>query len=107
MLTERRVIMELDIRAFAIAAAIIAAALDTICAFFVAVAPSVPTTFFGYLIHSDLSVIPRSLTWGAFFIGLVEWTLGAAIVAGAAAWLYNRLTGKERVRNTRAVPAIN
>ena len=83
--------MKLDTRAFAIAAAVIAAALDAICAFFVAVAPNIHTAFFGYLIHSDLSVVPRSLTWGGFFIGLVRWTVGAAIVAGAVAWLYNRL----------------
>lgn len=94
--------MKLDVRAFAIAAAVIAAVLDAICAFFVAVAPDIPTAFFGYLIHSDLSVIPRSLTWGSYFVGLVEWALAAAIVAGAAAWLYNRLAGVEGVRDTRA-----
>lgn len=93
--------MKLDVRAFAIAAAVIAAVLDAICAFFVAVAPEQTTAFFGYLTHLDLSVIPRSLSWGSFIVGLVAWALGAAIVFGAAAWLYNRLTGVERVRDTR------
>ncbi len=93
--------MKLDTRAFAIAAAVIAAALDAICAFFVAVAPKQTTAFFGYLTHLDLSVIPRSLTWGSFFIGLVAWALGAAIVASAAAGLYNRITGVEKNQDTR------
>jgi hypothetical protein len=90
-MTERRVIMKLDTRAFAIAAAIIAAALFLICAFFVAVAPEQTTNFAGHLIHSDLSGITRSLTWGNFFGGLACWTLGTGLVAAALAGVYNRL----------------
>jgi hypothetical protein len=90
-MTERRVIMKLDTRAFAIAAAIIAAALFVICAFFVAVAPEATTNFVGHLIHADLSGFTRSLTWGNFFGGLVCWTLGTGFVAAALAWVYNRL----------------
>ena len=97
--------MKLNVRAFAIAAAVIAAAMDAICAFFVAVAPKQTTAFFGYLTHQDLSVIPRSLTWGSFCIGLVEWAVGAAIVAGAGAWLYNRLTGIEKAEEIPAAGA--
>ena len=83
--------MKLDTRAFAIAAAIVAAVLFLICAFFVAVAPEATTNFAGHLIHADLSGIARSLTSGNFLGGLVCWTLGAGLVAGALAWLYNRL----------------
>lgn len=83
--------MKLDIRAFAIASAIVAAVLFVLCAFFVAIAPKETTAIAGHLIHADLSGIMRSLTWGDFFGGLVCWTFGTAIVAGTVAWLYNRL----------------
>lgn len=83
--------MKLDTRAFAIAAAIVAAALFLICAFFVAVAPEQTTNFAGHLIHADLNGIMRSLTWGSFFGGLVCWTLGTGVVGAALAWVYNRL----------------
>jgi hypothetical protein len=83
--------MKLDTRAFAIAAAVVAAALFTICAFFVAVAPRETTNVLGYLIHVDLSGLSRSLTWGNYFISLVSWSLGTGIVFGGMAWLYNRL----------------
>lgn len=85
--------MKLDTRAFAIAAAIISAALFLICGFFVAVAPEATTNFAGHLIHADLSSFTRSLTWGTFFGGLVCWTLGTGLVAAALAGLYNRLAG--------------
>lgn len=89
--------MKLDTRAFAIAAAIIAAALFLICAFFVAVAPEQTTNFAGHLIHLDLRGLTRSLTWGNFIGGLVCWTLGTGLVAAVAAGVYNRLarTGAE------------
>ena len=83
--------MKLDTRAFAISAAIVAAALFLICAFFVAVAPRETTAFAEYLIHVDVSGIMRSLTWGSFFGGLISWTLGTGLVGAALAWLYNRL----------------
>lgn len=82
--------MKLDTRAFAMATAIIAAVLFVICAFFVALAPKETTAVAGYLIHADLSGFSRSLTCGSFFGGLVGWSLGTAIVAGAAAGIYNR-----------------
>ncbi len=83
--------MKLDTRAFAMATAVITAVLFVACAFFVALAPKETTAVAGYLIHADLSGFSRSLTWGSFFGGLMAWILGTAIVAGAAAWVYNRL----------------
>ena len=94
--------MRFDVRAFATAAAVIAAALFLICAFFVAVAPETTTNFAGHLIHADLSGIKRSLTWGNFFGGLVCWTVGTGLVGAALARVYNRLAGVEKVRDTRA-----
>ncbi|MEW6127488.1 MAG: DUF5676 family membrane protein [Acidobacteriota bacterium] len=90
--------MKLDIRAFAIASALIAATLFVVCAFFVAIAPKETTAIAGHLIHADLSGIVRSLTWGNFFGGLAGWTLGTASVAGATAWLYNHLTRSQALK---------
>lgn len=91
VMTERRVIMKLDTRAFATAAGIIAASLFLICAFFVAMAPEATTNFAGHLIHADLSGFTRTLTWGNFFGGLVCWTLGTGLVAAGVSLIYNRL----------------
>jgi hypothetical protein len=84
--------MKLDTRAFAIATAVVAAALFLICAFFVAVAPEKTTAFVGHLIHADLSGMSRSLTWANFFGGLVCWTVGTGIAGAMLAWFYNRFT---------------
>ena len=85
--------MRLDLRAFAVAAGIVAAALFTLCALAVAIAPTWTTNVAGTLIHLDLTGVARTITWGTFFAGLVTWSLGTAIVFGALAGLYNRLLG--------------
>jgi hypothetical protein len=81
----------LNIRAFAWAAGLTAAALFVICAAAVAMAPEATTAFAGLLIHADLSEFSRTLTWGSFFGGLVGWTIGTALTFAFVAWLYNRL----------------
>lgn len=87
--------MRLDTRAFALAAGLTAAVLFTLCAVAVAIAPGPTTTFFGYLVHADLSAIARTLTFGSFVGGLVCWTLGTALTFGLAAAIYNRLVRVE------------
>jgi hypothetical protein len=85
--------MRLNARAFGMAAGATAAVLFTVCSLAVAVVPGATTAFFGYLVHMDLSGLPRTLTFGSFIGGLVAWTLGTAITFGLAAAIYNRLTG--------------
>jgi hypothetical protein len=85
--------MRLDTRAFGMAAGATAAVLFTLCSLAVAVAPDATTAFFGYLVHMDLSGLPRTLTLGSFIGGLVAWTLGTAITFALAAAIYNRLIG--------------
>jgi hypothetical protein len=75
------------------AAGATAAVLFAVCSLAVAVAPGATTAFFGYLVHMDLSGLPRTLTFGSFIGGLVAWTLGAALTFGLAAAIYNRLVG--------------
>jgi len=83
--------MRLDTRAFAFAAGATAAVLFTICAIAVAIAPGPTTAVFSYLVHLDLSTLPRTLTVGSFLGGLVCWTVGAALTFGLVAAIYNRL----------------
>jgi hypothetical protein len=85
--------MRLNARAFGMAAGTTVAVLFTVCSLAVAVAPAATTAFFGYLVHMDLSGLPRTLTFGSFIGGLIAWTLGTAITFGLAAAIYNRLIG--------------
>jgi membrane protein YqaA with SNARE-associated domain len=85
--------MRLDPRAFGLATGITAAALFILCAAAVAIAPGPTTAFAGYLIHTDLSGLSRSLTLGNFVGGLVCWALGTALTFWLVAAIYNRLIG--------------
>jgi hypothetical protein len=85
--------MRLDTRAFAIAAGATAGVLFTLCALAVAIAPGPTTGFLGYLVHLDLSALPRTLTVGSFIGGLVCWTVGTALSFGFGATIYNRFVG--------------
>ena len=85
--------MRLDPKAFGLAAGIAAVVLFVICALAVALAPDATTALAGFLIHADLSVFTRTLTWGSFVGGLLGWGLGTALVFSFVAALYNRLVG--------------
>ena len=85
--------MSLDPRAFGLAAGLTAAALFTLCALAVAVAPGATAAYFTYLLHLDLTGLVRPLTWGSYFAGLLCWSVGTGLVFAAAAGIYNRLLG--------------
>jgi hypothetical protein len=85
---------KLDARAFGFAGATIAAALTTLCAFALAVAPGATTAVASTLIHLDLSEMSRKLSWGVYINGLIGWTIGAGVVFWAAAAVYNRFTAE-------------
>jgi 2TM family of unknown function (DUF5676) len=100
--------MSLNTRAFGLAGGLTAAVLFVLCAAAVAVAPNATTAFAGYLIHTDVSALSRTLTWGNFFGGLVAWTVGTAMTFALAAWFYNRLLTRTvplRVERTATVAA--
>ena len=86
--------MKLDSRAFGIAAGAMAGVLFILCSIAVAIAPAAMTALFGYLVHTDLSGLPRTLTLASFVGGLICWTLGTALTFGFAAAIYNRLAGR-------------
>lgn len=95
----------LDARAFGLAAATMAAALTTLCAFALAIAPTVTTAVASTLIHLDLSEMSRKLSWGVYINGLIGWTIGAGVVFWAAAALYNRFAA-ERSAVKAAEPVL-
>ena len=83
--------MKLDAKGLALAIAIVTTVLWVLCSAFVAMAPGPAMGITGHMVHADLSEFYWSLTWGGFFVGLVSWTITAAITAWLIAWTYNRL----------------
>jgi len=84
--------MKFDVRAAALATGSIAALIYALCTAFCALVPEptvvyVTTIFF----HIDVAGLYRPITLENFIVSLLGWGLGTAVVAGAIAWLYNRL----------------
>ena len=87
--------MKLDAKGLALAVAIVTAVLWILCSAFVSLAPGPAMGITGHMVHTDLTEFSWSLTWGGVLIGLVSWTLAAAIPAWLIAWTYNRLGGSK------------
>lgn len=83
--------MKLDTLAIANATGVVTAVLFTLCALLLAVAPAAAYAGFSYLFHAELAGIAYAMTWGVYLGGLIAWVAGMWLVAGALAWLYNRL----------------
>src|SRR5579859_1646919 len=89
-------VMKLNVRAAAVAAGSIGSLAYALCTAFCVLVPEstlayVTTVFF----HIDVTGLYRQITWGSFIASLLGWGLGSAVVAGAIAWLYNRLARSE------------
>ena len=91
----------LDPRALGLAAGITAAALTTLCAFAVAVAPLATKEIASILFHLDLSAMGRAINWGVYFGSLIGWSVGTGSVFAVVAHLYNRLTREQSVAQER------
>lgn len=88
--------MRLDVRAAAAAAGVVAALAYALCTAFCAVVPeSTVADLVVVFLHIDLTGLYRQISWWTFGAGLLGSGLGTAIVAGAMAWLYNRLARAE------------
>ncbi|OGA68293.1 MAG: hypothetical protein A3G81_02735 [Betaproteobacteria bacterium RIFCSPLOWO2_12_FULL_65_14] len=83
--------MKLDTLAISNATGAVTGALFTLCALLLAVAPAAAYAGFSYLFHADLAGIAYAMTWGVYLGGLIAWVVAMWLVAGALAWLYNRL----------------
>jgi hypothetical protein len=95
--------MKLDVRAAAVAAGSIAALAYALCTAFCVLVPE-PTVAYltKVFFHIDVTGLYRQITWGGFIASLLGWGLGTAVMAGAAAWLYNRLARTEAKRSSPA-----
>ena len=86
--------MEIKSSAFGIAVGIVVAAAFTICSLFVAVAPEATAEFIGYLLHINLTGLPRSISRANYFAGVIGLGIWTALWAAAAAQVYNRVVSK-------------
>lgn len=83
--------MKLDAKGLTLAVAIVTAVLWILCSASVWMAPGPTMRLTGHMVHADLSQFSWSLTWGGVLIGLVSWTVAAAVPGALIAWTYNRL----------------
>ena len=84
--------MNLNAKSLAMSFASVAAVLWVACSVLVALLPGPMMSMTAHMFHSDMSGLSWTLTWTGFFIGLVAWTLWAAVAGWLIAWTYNRFT---------------
>ena len=82
--------MKLDIKAVAIAEALVVAAVFVLCAFVIAVVPEQTAAATRYLFHIDLSSLARPINWGGFISGLIVSSVAMGLAGAVWASLYNR-----------------
>lgn len=85
--------MKLNIKAVAIAEAVVGGILFILCRLMFTLAPDTTLASSKYLFHTDWSGIAVPVTWGGFFLGFVVFTVFMAVVGAAWAWLYNYIVG--------------
>ncbi len=83
--------MKLNTIAIANASGVVTAALFTLCALLLAIAPAAAYAGFSYLLHANLTGIAYPMTWGVYLGGLIVWVVLMWLVGWALAELYNRL----------------
>ena len=81
--------MKLNIKAIAIAEAVVGAALFILCRLAFAVAPDATLSTLKYLTHIDWSPVTMPVTLGGFIAGLIVFTIFIAVVGSVWAWIYN------------------
>lgn len=79
-------------RALATSAGIVAAATFAICGALVAFAPGAVSSFFGWILHIDLSTMARPISVASYAGGLVLFATSVWLVVAVVSALYNRFT---------------
>ena len=79
-------------RALATSAGIVAAATFAICGAFVAFVPGAVSSFFGWILHIDLSTVARPISVASYAGGLVLFATFVWLVVAVVSALYNRFT---------------
>jgi hypothetical protein len=83
--------MTIQSKTLGTASALVAGATFVICALAVAVAPAATAGFLGWVLHIDLSSMPRHVSIANFFGGLIIFSVFVGLCVGCTAWLYNKL----------------
>ena len=81
--------MKLDARNFAMAVAHVWAAAALLCAVMYKMSPEWYARGANLLLHSNMFTATRAFGWGEVAVAVVAWWILAAVLAGAAALLYN------------------
>jgi hypothetical protein len=84
------VLMKLNIKAVAIAEAIVGAALFILCRLAFVSAPAATVVVLKYVTHNDWSSMAMPVTLGGFVGGVLAFTIFMAGIGAAWAWIYNR-----------------
>ena len=83
--------MKLNPIALAIASALTIAIIWTLCSLLVFALPSMMSSMTGHMIHTHLESFTWMLTWTGYLIGLISWSVWAAITGWLLAVVYNRM----------------
>lgn len=62
-----------------------------ICSLFVMGAPRAMMQMTGHMVHADFSHMNWQLNFSGMVVGLLAWSIGAGVIAGLTAAVYNRL----------------
>ena len=89
--------MKLNIKAVAIAEAVVAGALFVLCRLAFALAPEATLAALKYLTQIDWSSMAMPVDWGGFLSGLAVFTVFTAVIGAAWAWIYNLLARQPRM----------
>ena len=81
--------MKLNVKAVAIAEALVGAALALLCRVAFVVAPQATLAILKYVTHNDWSQIAMPVTLGGTSWGVIIFAVFLAIVGAAWAWIYN------------------
>ncbi|NUQ57565.1 MAG: hypothetical protein HUT38_03730 [Candidatus Paceibacter sp.] len=81
---------------FAFAVADVMAAVGALCAGLVAIAPELAAKLAGSIMHLVNIDPAMKITWGGFFLGLVQVWVYSFILAYVFAWIHNKYSEQAR-----------
>lgn len=83
--------MKINAFKLSISTAAVFAVVWVICSLFVMGAPQAMMQMTGHMVHADFSHMNWQLNFSGLVVGLLAWSIGAGLIAGATAVVYNRL----------------
>ena len=90
--------MKLNTKKFSLAAGLTMAIIYIICTIFVALFPEAATKILGWMVHMTLGddiARGQAITFGGFFVSLVQLVFYAYLSAWIFSSLYNKFTNKQ------------